>query len=109
MLFRSWDVVQFLCDSFPEALLMQDESHKVPLQLLKRFSTSSSLGSLDSQSSNPDNDIILTFLHDRTIAEKRKKNAFHKMLRKVVPFKKRADMASFSGPVTTIDLMNCYG
>jgi hypothetical protein len=104
-----WDVVQFLCDAYPEALLIQDENHKIPLQLLKRFSSSSSLGTVDSQMSNPDNDIILTFLHDRTIAEKRKKNTFHKMLRKVVSFKKRAHATSSSDPVSTIDWMNCYG
>jgi hypothetical protein len=104
-----WDVVQFLCDASPEALLIQDENNKVPLQLLKRFSSSSSLGTVDSQMSNSDNDIILTFLHDRTMTEKRKKNTFHKMLRKVVPFKKRSIAASLSNPVATIDLMNCYG
>lgn len=102
-----WDVVQFLCDAYPEALLIQDENHKIPLQLLKRFSSSSSLGTVDSQMSNPDNDIIQTFLHDRTNAEKRKKNTFHKMLRKVVSFKKRS--TSSPDPVSTLDWMNCYG
>jgi hypothetical protein len=104
-----WDVVQFLCEAYPEALLIQDENHKIPLQLLKRFSSSSLLGSVDSQMSNPDNDIIVTFLHDRTIAEKRKKNTFHKMLRKVALFKKRGHATSLSDPVGAIDLMNCYG
>ena len=110
-----WDVVQLLCNAYPEALLMQDENHKIPLQLLKRFSSSSSststssLGTVDSHMSNPDNDIIQTFLHDRTNAEKRKKNTFHKILRKVVPFKKQAHAtSSLSNPVATVDLMNCY-
>lgn len=104
-----WDVVQLLCDAYPDALLIQDENHKVPLQLLKRFSSSSTLGTVDSEMSNPDNDIILTFLHDRTIEEKRKKNSFHKMLRKVISIKKRTNTTRSSNPVHAVDLMNCYG
>ena len=109
-----WDVVQFLCDAYPDALLMEDEHHKIPLQLLKRFSSSSSsFGAEDSpqqQQQHPDSDIILTLLQDRTNAEKRKKNTLHKILRKVVSFKKRTtEPASSESDNIRIDLMNCYG
>lgn len=101
-----WDVLQLLCDSYPAAILVQDEHHKIPLQLLKRFASSSSLSTstLDSSSTNQDNDVVLTFLHDRTNAEKRKNNSFHKLLSKVVPFRKKNTASSPS-----VDWMYCYG
>jgi hypothetical protein len=109
--FPRWEVIKLLCDAYPESLLIQDENHKIPEQLLKRFSPSlSTCSTLDAQMSNPDNDVVLTFIHDRTNTEKRKKNSFHKLLSKVVPYKRKVSVSSLSHQkVVAVDLMNCYG
>jgi hypothetical protein len=113
-----WDVLKLLCDAYPAALLVQDENHKLPLHLLKRFSTSTpSCYPVDSSLTSPplivcpDNDVILTFLHDRTVAEKRKNNVFHKLFGKVIPLKKKMSTASTIAamPTQTLEWTNCYG
>jgi hypothetical protein len=116
--FPRWDVIKLFSDVYPAALLVQDENHKIPLQLFKRFSASpSSTHSVDSSlsatvSSVPDNDVILAFVVDRTNAEKRKNNVFHKYLGKVIPQKKKSTAAHIragAAPPPAMDWTNCYG
>jgi hypothetical protein len=116
--FPRWDVIKLFSDIYPAALLVQDENHKIPLQLFKRFSASpSSTHSTASSSSAPasavpDNDVILAFVVDRTNAEKRKNNVFHKYLGKVIPQKKKSTAAHIRAGASlapTMDWTNCYG
>jgi len=116
--FPRWDVLKVLIQEYPAALLKQEESHKIPLDILKRFSshysadsntnTSSAYSGLDkSVSDHYDNDIVTAFLHDRTMAEKRKHSTLHKLLSKVTRPKKKTTNTETA--TTEIDLMNCYG
>jgi len=115
-----WDVLQLLCDEHPEGLLVQDEDHKIPLQLLKRFASchgttttpaegqlpmdfSGTVASL--QNHHYDNDVVSAFLRDRTATEKRKHNVFHKLFTRRTSHKKKPAEAA----VAAVDLMNCYG
>lgn len=108
-----WDILRLLCDEYPEALLMPDDDNKIPLQLLKRFVAcahpapdAGTFQTTVDQSGTAasliqDNDVVTAFLQDRTAAEKRKHNVFHKLLSKVVHKKKFTS--------SNVDLMNCYG
>lgn len=117
--FPRWDVIKLFSDTYPAALLVQDENHKIPLQLFKRFSApaSTSMHSLESAvsastSSVPDNDVIMQFVVDRTNAEKRKNNVFHKYLGKVIPHKKKSTAAHIragAASAPSLDWTNCYG
>lgn len=108
-----WEILQLLCNEYPEAMLVQDENNKIPLQLLKRFlihpGSNYTLDVSVNSNTGVDNDVVLTFFHDRTMAEKRKNNVFHKILGKVAPHKKKLITPAIHNPPKAIDLMNCYG